>query len=57
VYPEYSIGGWIIMLGWRRSGLRPTPSAGTGLAWANGVSNRTMSETKKAARPIRTAVA
>ena len=28
VYPEYSIGGWIIMLGWRSSGLRPVPSAG-----------------------------
>ena len=23
VYPEYSMGGWIIMLGWRSSGLRP----------------------------------
>ena len=30
VYPEYSIGGWIIMLGWRSSGLRPVPSAGAG---------------------------
>ena len=28
VYPEYSIGGWIIMLGWRRSGLSPVPSSG-----------------------------
>jgi hypothetical protein len=28
VYPEYSIGGWIIMLGWRSRGLRPLPSAG-----------------------------
>ena len=28
VYPEYSIGGWIIMLGWRSSGLRPLPSGG-----------------------------
>ena len=28
VYPEYSIGGWIIMLGWRSSGLSPAPSAG-----------------------------
>ena len=28
VYPEYSIGGWIIMLGWRRSGLSPVPSGG-----------------------------
>ena len=23
VYPEYSIGGWIIMLGWRSSGFSP----------------------------------
>ena len=28
VYPEYSIGGWIIMLGWRSSGFSPVPSGG-----------------------------
>ena len=28
VYPEYSIGGWIIMLGWRSSGFSPLPSGG-----------------------------
>ena len=37
VYPEYSIGGWTIMLGWRRSGSSPTPSAGAGFASWNGL--------------------
>src|SRR3989304_3674675 len=31
--PRYSIGGWMIMPGWRRSGFRPRPSGwrGTGV--------------------------
>ena len=57
VYPEYSIGGWIIMLGWRSSGLSPAPSAGTLASSPNGVSRKTSSPAKNAARPSRTAVA
>ena len=36
VYPEYSIGGWIIIVGKRSSGSRPTPSAGAGVVVENG---------------------
>ncbi len=37
VYPEYSIGGWIIMVGKRSSGSSPAPSAGAGLVVAKGL--------------------
>src|SRR3954453_21643021 len=47
VYPEYSIGGWIIMLGWRSSGLSPTPSGGTGLRPLNGDAMNTSRPMKK----------
>ena len=57
VYPEYSIGGWIIMLGCRSSGFSPTPSAGAGTACPNGVSRNTSSDAKNAPKPSRTAVA
>ena len=57
VYPEYSIGGWIIMLGWRRSGFSPVPSSGaTGSTW-NGDSMKTSRPQKKAPKPSSTAVA
>ena len=45
------------MLGWRSSGLRPTPSAGTGSDCANGVSRNTSMDAKKAPKPSSTAVA
>jgi hypothetical protein len=55
VYPEYSIGGWIIMLGWRSSGLSPAPSTGaTGSVW-NGDAVNTSSPAKNAPRPSSTA--
>jgi hypothetical protein len=57
VYPEYSIGGWIIMLGWRSRGLRPVPSAGAVATVSNGVAAKTSSDVKKAPKPSRTAVA
>src|SRR5215217_3786097 len=57
VYPEYSIGGWIIMLGWRSNGLRPLPSGGTGDSVLNGDSMNTSSATKNVAKPHSTAVA
>ena len=57
VYPEYSIGGWNIMAGWRSSGFRPAPSIGVGDSCPNGVSRKTSSPQKKAAMPSSTAVA
>ena len=45
------------MLGWRSSGLRPTPSAGAGRLCPNGVSRNTSSEAKNAPKPSSTAVA
>src|SRR5215207_3375256 len=57
VYPEYSIGGWIIMLGWRSSGLRPAPSGGTEASCWNGFANPTRSIAKNDANTHRTAVA
>ena len=45
------------MLGWRSSGFRPTPSAGTGLRRANGFASNSIRPVKKAPRPISTAVA
>ena len=58
VYPEYSIGGWIIMLGCRSSGLRPTPSAGSGpIVRSNGDSRKISIAAKKAPSPSSTAVA
>ena len=45
------------MLGWRSSGLSPTPSGGTGDSTSNGDSMNTSSATKKVAKPHRTAVA
>jgi hypothetical protein len=58
-YPEYSIGGWIIMLGCWSSGLRPMPSAGAGSSVANGLTPpaNSISPVKKAATPAITAVA
>ena len=50
VYPEYSIGGWTIMLGWRSSGSSPTPSAGAGFASANGLARNAVSPAKKPAK-------
>jgi hypothetical protein len=57
VYPEYSIGGWIIMLGCRSRGLSPAPSAGTGALRANGSARKAATPVKNAASPSRTAVA
>ena len=57
VYPEYSIGGWTIMLGWRRSGSSPTPSAGAGFASWNGLARNAVSPAKKPAKTSSTAVA
>ena len=57
VYPEYSIGGWIIIAGLRRSGLRPLPSAGTFASVWNGEAKKIMSARKNAARKASTAVA
>jgi hypothetical protein len=45
------------MLGWRRSGFRPVPSAGTTDVSPNGVSRNTSSDAKKTAKPSSTAVA
>ena len=45
------------MLGWRSSGLRPAPSAGTGLTSANGLARNTVRAAKKPARASSTAVA
>jgi hypothetical protein len=46
------------MLGCRSSGLRPTPSAGTGpIVWSNGDSRNTSSAAKNAPSPSSTAVA
>jgi hypothetical protein len=45
------------MAGWRSNGFSPIPSAGTGLARANGVSRKISTAQKKAAMPSRTAVA
>src|SRR5215210_5950740 len=57
VYPEYSIGGWIIMLGCRSSGLSPEPSSGAIGSTSNGDSKKTSSEQKNAPKPSSTAVA
>ena len=45
------------MLGWRRSGFRPTPSAGAGETCVNGVSRNTSTAAKNAPKPSSTAVA
>ena len=45
------------MLGWRSSGLRPLPSAGATAFRPNGVSRKTSSAAKNAAKPSSTAVA
>ncbi len=45
------------MLGWRRSGLRPAPSAGAIASRPKGVSLKTSRPAKNAAKPSRTAVA
>ena len=37
VYPEYSIGGWIIIVGNRSSGSSPAPSGGAGVVVAKGL--------------------
>src|SRR5436190_21222673 len=57
VYPEYSIGGWIIMLGCRRRGSSPAPSAGGVAVVANGLAKKTVSMMKKAPKVSSTAVA
>ena len=45
------------MLGWRSSGFRPLPSTGTTALRPNGVTEKTSSDAKKAAKPSRIAVA
>src|SRR5690242_20318940 len=57
VYPEYSIGGWIIMLGCRSSGSRPEPSGGGIELVANGLAKNTVIAVKKAPKASSTAVA
>ncbi len=57
VYPEYSIGGWIIMLGCSSSGSRPAPSVGGLRVVANGLAQNTVSIEKNEANPSSTAVA
>ncbi len=57
VYPEYSIGGWIIMLGCRSSGSRPAPSVGGLPVVANGFAKNIVIEVKNAPNPSSTAVA
>src|SRR4051794_7549205 len=57
VYPEYSIGGWIIIDGWRSSGLRPVPSAGATALVTNGDAANTSSPAKNEPKPASTAVA
>src|SRR6476646_8695138 len=56
VYPEYSIGGWIIIDGCRSSGLSPLPSAGA-TPTSNGDTANTSSAAKNVAKPASTAVA
>ena len=43
------------MLGWRRSGVSPSPSAGAGEVVPNGSAAKTSSPQKKAPNPSRTA--
>src|SRR5437763_5448333 len=57
VYPEYSIGGWIIMLGWSSSGSSPAPSVGGFAVVAKGFAKNVASDVKNAANPSSTAVA
>ena len=57
VYPEYSIGGWIIMLGCSSSGSRPAPSAGGDAVVVNGFAKKIARNVKNALNPSRTAVA
>src|SRR3954467_9917972 len=57
VYPEYSIGGWIIMLGWRSSAFSPMPSCGGFGSSVNGLAAKTSSPPKNAPKPSSTAVA
>ncbi len=57
VYPEYSIGGWNIIAGWRSSGLRPVPSCGTCASVSNGFAQNSVSIRKNAPNVISTAVA
>ena len=57
VYPEYSIGGWIIIDGWRSSGLSPTPSLAATLTCWKGVAAKTSRPAKNAPKPSSTAVA
>ena len=54
VNPEYSIGGWIIIVVWRSSGSSPAPSGGGLTLVANGLANSTISPTKKIENPNRT---
>ena len=49
VYPEYSIGGWIIIVVWRSSGSRPEPSTGGVEVVENGLAKKTLSPTKNVA--------
>ena len=57
VYPEYSIGGWIIIVGWSSRGSSPAPSAGGFALVVNGLAQNAASEVKNAAKPSSTAVA
>jgi hypothetical protein len=51
------MGGWIIIAGWRSSGLRPTPSGGGDASVPNGFSQPTISSRKNAPTAPSTAVA
>src|SRR3954452_23234307 len=56
-YPEYSSGGWNIMLGCRSSGLSPAPSTGGFATCVNGLTLKTSRAQKNDASAPRTAVA
>ena len=49
--------GWIIMLGWRSSGLSPVPSGGATGTVVNGEALKSITAVKKAPKPSRTATA
>jgi len=57
VYPEYSIGGWNIMLGCWSSGSSPAPFTGATRTVSNGLAANAASARKKPPRPSSTAVA
>src|SRR3954453_6176714 len=57
VYPEYSIGGGVIMLGGGSSGVNPMPPCGGFGSSVNGLAANTSSPPKNAPKPSSTAVA